>query len=209
MSYLSQIILDQSEAAKRNLHGLYDWHGFSWSLFPEKKKDDKRDFLTRLDTAEHEFKLTVLSTNKPTMPAWCPSVCWKERAVPGSFFQKDQYLFKILTNPTKTLSKRDPKGNKKENGSHYAITRRDDLRAWLLHKSEENGFCILDEPELEISPPVFHKLYRKKDEGVLIGVEFKGALEVTERSKFIKVAHEGIGRARGFGFGMLVLKPIS
>ena len=70
-------------------------------------------------------------------------------------------------------------------------------------------FDFLDEPELEISPPIIHKLYRKNDEGILIGVEFKGALQVAERSRFIKGTHEGIGRARGFGFGMLVLKPIS
>lgn len=209
MSYLSQITLDRTEAARQTLYGLYDWHAFSWLLFPGKKKDDKRDFITRLDTAEHEFKFTVFSTNKPTMPSWCPSGCWKERAVPDSFFEKDRYLFKILTNPTKTLSKRGPKGNKKKHGSHYAITRRDDLRAWLFLKSEQHGFRVLGEPELEISPPVFCRLYRKSDEGALVGVEFKGGLEVTDRKKFIRVAHEGIGRARGFGFGMLVLKPIS
>jgi hypothetical protein len=39
----------------------------SWSLFPEKEKNDKRDFTTRLDTAENEFKFTILSTSKPTM----------------------------------------------------------------------------------------------------------------------------------------------
>lgn len=209
MSYLSQIILDRAEVAKRNLYGLYDWHEFSWRLFPEKKKDDKRDFLTRLDRAEHEFKFTVLSINKPTMPHWCPQECWRELAIPGSFFQQDRYLFKIIANPTKTLSKRGPKGNKKENGSHHAITQKEDLLKWLLQKSEKNGFRLLDEPELEISPPVIHKLYRKNDEGILIGVEFKGALQVAERSRFIKGIHEGIGRARGFGFGMLVLKPIS
>jgi len=208
MSYISQIILNDAEAARKNLHGLYDWHRLSWSLFPEKEKNDKRDFTTRLDTAENEFKFTILSTSKPTMPSWCTAECWKARTVPDLFYQKDRYLFKILANPTKTLSRRGPNGNKKENGSHYAITRRDDLLGWISRKGARNGFCVLKEPELEISPPVFFKLKRKKDEGVLVGVEFSGALEVCERPKFIKAVHQGIGRARGFGFGMLVLKPI-
>jgi CRISPR system Cascade subunit CasE len=209
MSYLAQLTLDRAEAARRGLHGLYEWHNLSWTFFPDKKEEDKRDFLTRLDVSEHEFRFTILSEQKPCKPNSGIAACWKEREVPKSFYQKTQYLFKIFANPTKTLSRRDPKGNKKKNGSHYAITRREELRTWFLQKSEQNGFRVLNEPELEISPPVFHNLYRKNDEGVLVGVEFKGSLEVTDRSKFIKVAHEGIGRARGFGFGMLVLKPIS
>jgi len=208
MSFIIQIILDRSEAVRQNLYGLYEWHNLSWKLFPEKKKEDKRDFITRLDIGEREFKFTVLSSNSAQKPTWCSSDCWKEKEVPESFFQKQQYLFKILTNPTKTLSRRDPEGNKKKNGSHYAITKHEDLRTWFLQKAESHGFRVLDVPELEISPPVFHKLYRKNDEGILVGVEFKGCLEVTDKTEFIKVAHEGIGRARGFGFGMFILKPI-
>jgi CRISPR system Cascade subunit CasE len=208
MSFLAQITLNRAEAAKRNLYGLYEWHGLSWELFPDKKKENKRDFLTRLDVDEYDFKFTILSTVKPVQPAWCHSNWWKERDVPESFYQRDQYLFKITANPTKTLSRRDPKGNKKNNGSHYAITKHEELHKWLLQKGELHGFRVLDIPELEISPPVFHKLYRKNDEGVFVGVEFKGCLEVTDKTEFKKVALEGIGRARGFGFGMLVLKPI-
>ncbi|MBN1577054.1 MAG: type I-E CRISPR-associated protein Cas6/Cse3/CasE [Chitinispirillaceae bacterium] len=208
MSFLAQITLNRAEAARQCLHGLYEWHDLSWKLFPDKSKEDKRDFITRLDTDEHEFKFTVLSANKPKKPSWCISEYWKERVVPESFYQKDRYFFKVFTNPTKTLSRRDPKGNKKNHGSHYAIIKPEELRIWFLHKGEQHGFRILDEPELEISPPVFHKLYRKSDEGLLVGVEFKGCLEVTNKTEFIKVACEGLGRARGFGFGMIVLKPI-
>jgi CRISPR system Cascade subunit CasE len=209
MSYLAQLTLDRAEAARRGLHGLYEWHKLSWTFFPEKKKEDKRDFLTRLDASEHEFRFTILSEQKPCKPDSDIAAYWKEREVPESFYQKGRYLFKVFANPTKTLSRRDPKGNKKKYGSHYAIIKPEELRTWLLHKGEQHGFRVLDEPELEISPPVFHKIYRKNDEGVLIGVEFKGCLEVIDKIEFKKVANEGIGRARGFGFGMIVLKPIS
>jgi len=49
MSHLAQINLDRAAAARQGLHGFYEWHSLSWKLFPEKKKDDKRDFITRLD----------------------------------------------------------------------------------------------------------------------------------------------------------------
>lgn len=208
MSYIAQLTLDRAEAARRGLHGLYEWHDLSWKFFPDKTKEDKRDFLTRLDTSEHEFRFTILSEQKPRN--YDPEIAayWKVREVAELFYQQDKYLFKVYANPTKTLSRRDPKGNKKKHGSHYAILKPEELRTWFLHKGEQHGFRIIDEPELEISPPVFHKLFRKNDEGVLIGIEFKGCLEVTDKMKFRQVAKEGIGRARGFGFGMFVLKPI-
>jgi CRISPR system Cascade subunit CasE len=145
---------------------------------------------------------------EPEKPDWCTTDCWKQKFLPESFFQSKRYLFKILTNPTKTLSHRDPGGNKKKNGSHFGITRKEELRKWFIQKGEQNGYHVLDEPELEIAPPVFYKLNRKNDAGVLVGVEFKGGLEVISIEKFASAVRKGIGRARGFGFGMFVIKPI-
>jgi CRISPR system Cascade subunit CasE len=208
MIYLAQMLIYRAVAAKRELAGLYEWHRLSWEVFPNKKNDDKRDFLTRVDADEDGFKLTVLSHSKPVKPEWCRQEDWKSKELPESFFQNGMFLFKITVNPTKTLSNRDPKGNKKKNGSHFAITKRPELQHWFLQKAEQNGFRILDKPEVEISPPVFHQLRRKGDEGVIVGVDFKGGLEVIDKAKFLKAVTEGIGRARGLGFGMLVLKPI-
>jgi CRISPR system Cascade subunit CasE len=209
MIYLSRILVDRSVAAKRELTGLYEWHRFSWEMFPQKRKDDKRDFLTRVDADEDGFKLTILSFSKPERPEWCKHEDWKEKELSESFFHHGRFLFKVMVNPTKTLSNRDPQGNKKNNGSHYAITKRPELGQWLLKKAEQNGFRLLDRPEIEISPPIFHKFRRKGDEGVIVGVEFKGGLEVTDKAKFLEAVTGGIGRARGMGFGMLVLRPIS
>jgi len=108
----------------------------------------------------------------------------------------------FLANPTKTLSNRDPRGNKKKNGSHYAITKKDELSAWIF-KRRKNGFRIDDEIELEISPPVFHKLYRKSDEGILVGVEFKGCLEVMDKEKLFKAAHEALDAPGVLGLACL------
>lgn len=209
MNFISQMTLDKAKAAEQKLFGLYAWHDLSWKLFPEKKKDDLRDFLTRLDAREREFRFTVLSEGKTRKPEWCPEECWKEREIPEGFYKKERYIFQLLANPTKTLSRRNPKGNKKKNGSHFAITKPDELRKWIFSKAEQCGFHVLDEPVLEISPPVFNNLYKKDDEGLLIGVEFKGGLEVVDKTKFMEAVQKGIGRARGFGFGMLVLKPIA
>jgi len=218
MRYVTQIVLDKAVAAQRKLFGLYDWHQEAWKLFPgrprDKRNHDDFNFLTRLDTGEYEFRLTVLSTVKPQKPDWCAQAWWREKEMPQNFFEQRRYLFKVVANPTHTLSRRDPAGNKKKHGSHYAITKPDELKEWITRKAEQGGFAICDEPRLEISPPVFHRLYKedkkiqKEYAGGIVGVEFKGALEVKNREYFLKIVQNGIGRAKSFGFGMLILKPI-
>lgn len=213
MMYVTQIVLDKAIAAQQRLYGLYEWHQEVWKMFPGRPRDN-RDFLTRLDSEERAFRFTVLSAVKPQKPDWCAQDWWREKEIPQTFFEQKRYLFKVMANPTRTLSRRDPAGNKKKHGSHYAITKPDELKVWILNKSKQYGFFILDNPRLEISPPVFHRLYKedkklqKEYEGEIVGVEFKGGLEVNDRESFMRTLRNGIGRARGFGFGMLVIKPI-
>jgi CRISPR system Cascade subunit CasE len=52
--------------------------------------------------------------------------------------------------------------------------------------------------------------FRKKDQSAYHGgVQYRGTLEVTSREDFIKSYQEGIGSAKGFGFGLLLLAPIN
>lgn len=213
MMYVTQISLGKTIAVQRRLYGLYEWHQEAWKMFPGRPRDN-RDFLTRLDSDEREFRLTLLSVVKPQKPDWCAEDWWQEKEISQNFFEQRRYLFKVTANPARTLSRRDPAGNKKKHGSHYAITKTDELRTWIVNKGKQCGFFILDNPRLEISPPVFHRLYKedkrlqKEYEGGIVGVEFKGGLEVNDRETFVKAVRNGIGRARGFGFGMFILKPI-
>ena len=160
MKYVTQIVVDKAIVANRQLFGFYEWHQEAWRLFPGRPRD-KRDFLTRLDVDEHEFRFTVLSAVKAQKPDWCAREWWNEKEMPQSFFEQKRYLFKVMANPTKTLSRRDPAGKKKKHGSHYAITRLDELKTWIINKGKQYGFFILEEPKLEISPRCFTGFTRK------------------------------------------------
>ncbi len=52
-------------------------------------------------------------------------------------------------------------------------------------------------------------LFRKKGRrSKLVAVDFSGMLTVTDRDAFMYAFNNGIGTAKAFGFGMLMLQPI-
>jgi CRISPR system Cascade subunit CasE len=51
--------------------------------------------------------------------------------------------------------------------------------------------------------------FRKKNQaGYHGGVQFRGILEVTDQDHFTETYYYGIGSAKAFGFGLLLLAPI-
>jgi len=77
------------------------------------------------------------------------------------------------------------------------------------------GFQIVEDRPLEISP-MAESHFRKKDKkngkdqaAYHGGVQFRGTLEVTDVDAFIETWQSGIGSAKGFGFGLLLLAPIN
>jgi CRISPR system Cascade subunit CasE len=77
------------------------------------------------------------------------------------------------------------------------------------------GFRIVQGKPLEIRPMV-ESHFRKKDKktgkehaAYHGGVQFRGTLEVIDQEPFIETYQAGIGSAKGFGFGLLLLAPIN
>ncbi len=211
MNYVARVTLSQEEVARQQFYGVYGWHKAAWGLFP-KMPDARRDdlgFLFRVDENEDEFRLTVASKAKPQRSSWCQEDHWLFRQLESGYLEHCKYLFKIRINPTRTTRKNpDQSLREKKHGRHEAILKIPELKEWFLLKAKQNGFNVLDIPELEIAPPVFHHLSKKGREGTIVSVDFKGALEVVDRGLFKKAFEQGIGRARSFGFGLLILKPI-
>jgi len=67
----------------------------------------------------------------------------------------------------------------------------------------------LEGKPLEISPMVESHFRKGRMSGYHGGVQFRGAMEVTDRARFVETYESGIGGAKGFGFGLLLLAPIN
>lgn len=214
MSWLVRIGLDAEVAQRAGLLDSYDWHQRLWECFPDSPTQE-RDFLTRIDLQEGAVRAMMLAEREPTCPAWCPSDNFRVRKVASSFLSHSHYAFDLRVNPTKSLVQREADGSpkrkangKRASGKRVPLVAKDELRAWIDRKSSESGFRISEAKPLEIGPAVDFWFRKKGMSGVHGGVQFRGILEVTDYAQFAKAWKSGIGSAKAFGFGLLLLHPV-
>lgn len=227
MNWLARFEIDADIARREKVFDSYAWHQKLWDCFPN-RPDEKRNFMTRVDPLEGAFRLWVLSQHKPICPDWCPDKDFEPREIAPTFLSHRYYVFDLKANPTKAQVQRDADGQplmsangKRKRGKRVPLVDPAELRAWLERKGEvrcrdaqtgadiPGGFRLVAERPLEISPMV-ESHFRKKDQSAYHGgVRFRGTIEVTNREGFIKSYQEGIGSAKGFGFGLLLLAPIN
>lgn len=208
MKWLARIRVPFHVAAENRLRNAYDWHQALWRAFPG-CDGQRREFLTRVDKKERGFTAYLLSMNKPVCPAWCPEDCWESVEIRQSFLNHEYYRFDLWANPSRKVAKLGTNGERTKNGRREALLRLEEQSEWLQRKAEKGGFRVLAPPTLEIDKAQRLSFERKQRRGSHFGVRFKGLLQVTDRQSFRETFSRGIGPAKGFGFGMLMLQPVT
>lgn len=228
MSWLARLDVDKEILFNEGIaENIYSWHKALWSSFPN-QPETERDFLTRIDPLEGKYRFWLLSKErKPVCPQWCPSECFMIKEIAPTFLAHRFYAFDLKVNPVKTKVIRGPNGetlknpdDKRKHGKRIPITKQDELKSWLVRKGEirciekgtqkkiSGGFRIVEDKSLEISPMVESYFSKDGHEAYHGGVQFRGILEVTNQESFIDTYYSGIGSAKGFGFGLLLLAPV-
>lgn len=227
MSWLTRLEVNAEIARTEGISDSYAWHKRIWECYPD-TPNAKRDFLTRIDQLEGAFRLWILARRKPLRPQWCPPEGFALKVIAASFLSHRYYAFDLRANPVKTLVQRGPNGEtllrsngKRMNGKRVPLVQPEELRTWLIHKGKvrcrdkdtgldvPGGFRIVAEKPLEISPMVESYFRKQGQSGYHGGVQFRGILEVTNQERFIETYHAGVGSAKSFGFGLLLLAPIN
>jgi len=208
MSWLAKMFIEPELAMQQRLQLTdgYALHQVAWQTFPG-LDDQPRAFLSRLDSAPDGYTLLLLSrAHRPERLAWCPETCWQVKPITPAFLQRRYYRFDLRANPTRNVVKLDATGKPTKNGRRKPITRLDEQTDWLQRKAMDSGFTIVEAPEIGFCQD---QVFRKRSgHGVHTGVRFRGVLEVTNWQRFEEAFYKGIGSAKGFGFGMLLLQPI-
>jgi CRISPR system Cascade subunit CasE len=200
MSWLSQVHIDKAEAARLQLRDAYTWHQRLWQSFTG-RDERERSFLFRIDDRHNLFRVLLLSPEAPAEQSWGT---WQSKEIAASFLQHDYYLFQVRANPTVKRVTRGDGGERKKNGRRTGIYDADGLRCWIERKATQSGFELLS---FASDPPIPYFFVKKGHRGKHIAVDFKGTLRVTNRQEFERAFFTGIGPAKSFGFGLLMLQP--
>ncbi len=193
MRYLSQAMIPAPVALRAGLADGYAWHRSIWNALPE-RPDAQRDFLFRTDRRDDGFRVLLLSTEAPVSSG---GFAWQTREISDAFLSHRAYRFQLKANPTMRRS---------SDGRRLAIFDEGRLREWLERKAAGAGFTIESE-SLAVGAPVAEAFVKDKRQGKHVAVDFEGLLRVHDRGTFINIFNKGIGSAKGFGYGLLMLQP--
>lgn len=195
----SVLKLKRADWKALGLKDLYGIHKVVYSLFP-KQNDKTRDFLFADKGGDWNFRqVLILSECTPATPEFGEIVSKK---IPESFLKWDDYGFEVVVNPT------ERNGPSKTTKPIRGV---ENLRAWFLQKTPAWGFEVMPN-SLQISN-MGVQTFNKIKEGATFShthgsAKFIGRLKVIDRQVFVASFKQGIGRAKGFGFGLLQIVPI-
>lgn len=84
------------------------------------------------------------------------------------------------------------------------------LETWLMDKSKSHGFVLVRDTRLKFQAEAYqwHALPKKGKEAGFSSVDFEGEIEVTDAELFSKTLINGIGPAKGFGCGLMLVRRV-
>jgi CRISPR system Cascade subunit CasE len=204
----------------------YEMHKTLWNRFPTLRRDQTTSknldrILFRVDSDRHGANPFVLVQSE-IEPDWTslPSGYQAEpiKSLEPSFAVGQRLRFRLRANPTKktgSASKTERLAGARKNGKRVALVHENDQIAWLLDKGEQGGFNIpgqwrhensvkVPDFRVDVVPEGWIRCGKEGHrDGEFLAVRFDGILVVTDADTFRQTLHQGIGSAKGFGFGLL------
>jgi CRISPR system Cascade subunit CasE len=209
--YLSLLKLNPSLRKTREmLINPYTLHQAVYRAFPDKSDGGPGRVLYRIDQNQRSGSVSLLVQSEET-PDWTKAnylgECLLEKAefkplVPCIMGGQRLY-FRLRANPS--VKKR---AEGKKNGYRMGLLREVDQFKWLHKKAEESGFTVVT---CQAMPEgIIHDERGQEDRGKLrhYAIRFEGMLKVVNPDIFTATLNNGIGSAKGFGFGLLSIAPV-
>jgi len=201
--FLTRVLVGRGDEIKLGLKDRYDWHQAIWRAFPDYPEGTEQPFLWRIDVGDAASTLWILSEAEPAPLGWGRQAT---KPVAETFLKHAKYEFALSANPTVKRVVRLEDGSRKKNGARTSICDAAQLKEWLTRKGEAGGFRV---EQVDFDPPIRERFYKQGKRGTLSRVEFRGVLSPTDFELFEATWKNGIGSAKGLGFGLLLLKPLA
>lgn len=192
----------------------YDIHCTLWQLFPGQPKEARENFAAR--RAGFLFRIEALAAGRGAMvlmQSATPPAAEAEGArvlrLSSPFdpvLQTGQRLGFLLTaNPVKAIADENGRLNCKGEMKkcRVPLLREEERRAWLARKLD--GAAELENVELRTNRPLY---FRKGKVGKIVAVTLEGTLRVTNGAELVHHLKNGIGPAKAFGCGLMLVRRL-
>ncbi len=191
----------------------YELHRQLWRLFPGEEKETRSNgeelrqgFLFRIEEnpTGRPARLLVQSRRTPEVATGVKLVGTREiqpQPVAGQ-----RLAFLLTANPVKTITdaQRDAKPSKKSEKCRVPLIKEEDQREWIARKLASAG--EIEAVNILPHAPVY---FRKGNRGgKLVTVTFEGLLRVTDPIRMTDLLVNGVGPAKGFGCGLLLVRRL-
>ena len=193
-NFLSQTEVTWGWALKQGLGNPYKLHQWIWNALPD-APNAARDFLFRSDVVGDILRILLLSARPPVSQG---NITWKTTEISSTFLGHGAYRFRLRANPTFRRTK---------DHRRLAIFTDPELREWFVRKIEAAG-CEVREIELSAPRKLLFRKGGGNTPGTIYAVDASGVLTVHNEDAFRSAFNAGIGSAKAFGFGLLMLQPI-
>jgi len=228
MTYFSRVSINPSAVDVKQFARLacadgYREHQQLWKLFDD-DPDAKRDFLFRREQTNGWPRFFMVSGRKPEKMDSIWNIETKEYN--PKIYSGEKLAFSIRVNPVVTRTDDDGKKHrhdvvmnmKKQTGyQQLPENKRPPLIQlaeqagveWLEKRAEKHGFTF-DAGAVRIDAYTQNRAYKKRNKHPIrySTLDFTGVLMVTDPGIFQTVLYQGIGPAKAFGCGLLLVRRI-
>lgn len=207
--------------------GPYQIHTMIWDLYSD-GETRTRDFLYRVDLIRKRPVIYSVSQRRPVYTGSLWSVETKE--FNPVLYRGQRLWFSLRANPVRTRwTPPDEKGlrfhrrhdvvmdakrliNARQDTSGRTVRMTDLVQhegvKWLKERVGKHGFLVEEERVIAGAYRQLRFFQGQKNREVQISmIDFSGILEVTDPVLFKRALAEGIGPAKGFGCGMMMIRP--
>jgi CRISPR system Cascade subunit CasE len=228
MMFLSRVPLNPARAGTRKfLSSPQVSHAAVLAAFPPKRltgpSDGSGRVLWRIDRRDTDIDLYVVSPHEPDFThvveqaGWPTTTAWATRKYTpllDSLTEGQQWHFRLTANPIRSAIDRTVDGPLTR-GKPTGLTAGDQM-TWLETKAGNNGFRLGicrspqgDIPDATITQRSTLRFRRGSADITLSTATYEGILVVTDTQKLRAALINGIGRAKGYGCGLLTLAPVA
>jgi CRISPR system Cascade subunit CasE len=191
----------------------YDLHRQLWRLFPGEEREtrasgeqDRQGFLFRVEDqgTGRPARLLVQSRRAPVRTDGLLLLGSREIQPTPSTGQRLSFL--LTANPVKTITdaERDAKPGKQSEKCRVPLIKEDAQRDWLARKLATAA--TLESADILPHAPLYFR--KGKRAGKLVTCTFEGVLKVDEPEQLAHLLENGVGPAKSFGCGLLLVRRI-